>query len=70
MSESIIDTIGQILWYSIFLTPLITFPLVWKYSKFSFRWKIAASIGYALAISIIFLFLSLGIAFRNGLGPT
>lgn len=27
------DKIGEILWYIMFITPLITIPLFWKHSK-------------------------------------
>lgn len=70
MSESPLDAICKILWYCVFVTSFIAIPIVLKYSKLSLRLKIVSGFGLSLAISFILLFLTLAIAFRNGMGPT
>jgi hypothetical protein len=62
------DTLGQILWWLIFASPIIIIPLVWKLSK---QKKIATILKGLLIsgiISLILYFLSLAIIFREGMG--
>jgi hypothetical protein len=64
------DKIGQILWYSIPFTPLITIPITWRLIKK--KWYIRIIIGLLIAggLSILLYGLSLAIIFRDGMGPT
>jgi phosphotransferase system glucose/maltose/N-acetylglucosamine-specific IIC component len=70
MSEHSIDLIGEIFWYLLFITPLITFPIVFKLSKGNNIYKIIIGILLALVLSVVFYFISLSILFRSGLGPS
>ncbi|HAP00476.1 MAG TPA: hypothetical protein DCQ93_01000 [Bacteroidetes bacterium] len=69
MSEETIDRIGEAIWFMMFLTPLITIPLVWRLSKARKIFRIIIGLVLAFALSLFFFFISLGICFRNGLGP-
>jgi len=66
----LLDTVGEILFYAIFLTPLLTIPLVWKCSKADKIYRILIGIGLAILISFVFFIISFAILFRDGLGPT
>ena len=62
-----LDVVAEILLQFIYLTPLITIPLVWRYSKQN---KIArVIIGLALAVVLAFIIgcIVLKIRLRNGL---
>jgi len=63
------DTIGQIFWYAIPLTPLLTIPLVWRLSKQRKIVRVLIGLGFALVLSFIFYLISLAIIFRDGMGP-
>lgn len=63
------DTIGQIFWYVIPLTPLLTIPLVWRLSKVRKIVRVGIGLGFALLLSFIFYLISLAIIFRGGMGP-
>ena len=64
------DIIGEILWWSAFFTPVITIPIALKFSKSKKIIRIVKGLLIAIGISIVFLFISITILFRNGLGPT
>jgi glycopeptide antibiotics resistance protein len=64
------DTLGQILWYLIPFTPLITFPFVWKRSKDKWYVKFLLALFLALGLSVILYVASMGICLRDGLGPS
>ena len=64
------DILGQILWYLIFFTPILTIPLVWKYSKRSKWYKIVKGLLFAVFLSIVLYVIAMAIALRDGLGPT
>lgn len=64
------DMIGEILFFATFFTPVLTLPLAWYFgSKESKQWRLVKGLLWALLLSIIFFTISLGILFRNGLGP-
>lgn len=63
------DTIGLILWIFMFTTPIITMPIVWRYSKKKKIIKIIISLALALILSAIIYGVSLIIIFRDGMGP-
>ncbi len=68
MTEEFKDTIGQVLWFAMFATPLLTIPLVWKYFKVHKFYRIIIGIVLAIFLSFFLYFISLGIIFRNGMG--
>jgi len=68
--DSFLDIVGQILWFSIFLTPVITIPLACKYSKTGKLYRIILGLLMAFFLSIIFYSISMAILLRDGLGPT
>ena len=63
------DIIGQILWFLMFGTPLITIPIVWKISKQKKIIRILIGLGLAIVISFFLYHISLEIIFRDGMGP-
>jgi ABC-type polysaccharide/polyol phosphate export permease len=65
-----LDIIGQILWYSIPFTPVITIPIIWLTFKRKWYIKILIGLLFALILSAILYGLSLSIIFRDGMGPT
>jgi hypothetical protein len=66
----LIDTIGEILFFITFFTPVITLPLVWYTNKGDTRkWRLVYGLLWALLLSILFFITSMGILLRNGMGP-
>jgi hypothetical protein len=63
------DILGQILWFSMFATPLITIPLAWKFIKEKKAVRLIIGILFAAMLSLFLYIISLGILLRNGLGP-
>ena len=70
MSEQTTDTIGQVLWFVMFATPLITIPLVWKIFKVQKIFRVIIGLVFACFISFFLYHISLGLIFRNGFGAT
>jgi hypothetical protein len=64
------DTLGKILWIAMFLTPLLTIPLAWKFLEIKKIYRILFGLIVALFLSFILYHVSLGIIFRHGMGPT
>lgn len=64
-----LDTIGEIFWYAMFFTPVITIPVVWRKSKFSPVTKVLIGLLLALFLSLICLVFAFTIALRDGMGP-
>lgn len=62
------DYFSQILWFSMFVTPLLTVPLVWKYSEKNKLIRVAIGLIFAGALSYFLYLLSIMIIFRNGMG--
>jgi membrane protein DedA with SNARE-associated domain len=62
------DSIGKLLWYCVFLTPLFTVPWVWKHSDAKKIVKIIVGLVLACLFSFILFYLSIMIVFRNGMG--
>ena len=65
-----LDKIGEILWFSMFLTPLVTIPVVWMRGKGKIINRILLGLFWAVIISGIFFIISWSIFSRDGLGPT
>ena len=62
------DTLGQILWFLMFGTPLITLPIVWKLSEQKKIVRILIELLAAITLSFFLYLISLSIIFRDGLG--
>lgn len=69
MTEEQIDTIGKWLWYAIFLTPLVAFPLVWRNKSSRLVTRILVGIALSCILSTILYGICLMLAFRHGMGP-
>ena len=63
------DIFGQIFFYLSFTSPLITVPLVWKFSNDKKHKRVIMGLFLAAFLSLLFLIISYIIALRNGLGP-
>jgi len=66
----ILDIIGEIFWYGILTTPLIAYFIIKKSGIMSTTAKILTGILIILILATIFFVISMGICFRDGLGPT
>jgi len=70
MSEHTSDTIGQILWFAMFLTPLLTVPLVWRFFKVQKVFRVLIGLVLAGFISFLLYHLSLRLIFSESPGAT
>jgi hypothetical protein len=70
MSEHITDTIGQILWVAMFLTPLIAIPFVWKFFKVQKVFRVIFGLVLAGIMSYFLYHISLALIFKDGFGAT
>lgn len=62
------DYVGQLFWFSMFVTPLLTVPLVWKYNKSRKIIRIFIGLILALFLSLFLYIISILIIFREGMG--
>jgi hypothetical protein len=65
-----IDSIGQIIWYSSFVIPvciIIAILIIYKYLSYGKR--IVVALSFAFAVFVFLIETSLGIMMRDGLGP-
>ena len=69
MTENFKDTIGEIFWFIMFLAPIISMFFVWKFLKIEKIYRIIIGIILGLFISLLCYYISMGIIFRNGMGP-
>ena len=65
----VMDEVGKLLWYSMFLTPVVTIPIVWVRSKERKIIRVLYGLGLALVISLLLFVISFSILMRDGLGP-
>ena len=65
----ILDIIGQIFWFGILFTPIISFFIVRKSKTFSISMKILSGILITLILVVFFYVVAMAILLRNGLGP-
>ena len=63
------DTIGQSLWFLMFVTPLFIIPLVWRLTQLRKTVRLLLGLLIAVGISLLFYCVSLLIIFRDGMGP-
>jgi hypothetical protein len=69
MTEETKDAIGMIFWVLMFLSPIICVLLVWRYFNIAKFLRVAIGLIIGLLISLICYSISMGIIFRNGMGP-
>jgi hypothetical protein len=69
MTEKLLDALGALFWWGIFLTPLLVFPLVWRNSTFGWPAKLFLAIGTSAVLVAFFFLISIALVFRNGMGP-
>lgn len=67
--EKDLDLLGQILWFLMFATPLITIPIVWKVSNQKKIIRIIIGLVIAMILSVFLYHVSISIIFRDGMGP-
>jgi hypothetical protein len=63
------DTLGQILWFAMFATPLLTVPLAWRLLPVKIVYRVIIGFLIALILSFLLYLISLSIIFRDGMGP-
>jgi hypothetical protein len=63
------DIIGQILWFAMFGTPLLTIPLTWRLLPIKKVYRVIVGLLFALVLSFLLYHISLAIIFRDGMGP-
>jgi len=66
----ILDTIGQIFWFGILATPIISFLIVRNWKSVSVAGRILFGLSITLFLAAIFYGIAMGIILRDGLGPT
>jgi len=64
------DFFGNLLFFSVFFTPIITIPLCWKIKVLPKFLRVLLGLAFAALLSSLFFELSMAIAFRKGMGPT
>jgi hypothetical protein len=64
-----VDLFGQILWFAMFGTPLLTIPLAWRIMDIKKVYRVVIGLLFALILSFILYHVSLTIIFRDGMGP-
>ena len=66
----LLDIIGQVFWFGILTTPVISFFIVRKSKTLSIGAKILLGILIAVSLAVVFYAIAMTIILRNGLGPT
>lgn len=64
----VLDIIGQILWCGILATPVLAF-LILRKAEMSCIAKLLLGLIITIILSVTFYFISIGIIFRDGMGP-
>jgi hypothetical protein len=65
----ILDIIGQVFWFEILTTPIISFFIVRRSNTLSIGAKILSGILITLVLAVFFYGVSMAIILRDGLGP-
>ena len=63
------DLLGQIFWFAMFGTPIVTIPLAWRLMDTKKIYRIIVGLLFALILSFFLYHISLAIIFRDGMGP-
>jgi hypothetical protein len=66
----VIDIIGQIFWFGILATPLISFLILRRSRLTPTSVKILIGILLTIAMSTVFYIIAMSILLRDGLGPS
>jgi len=66
----LLDIIGQIFWFGILTSPIISFFIIRKSGTLSIGAKILSGILITLILAVVFYAISMAILLRDGLGPT
>jgi len=61
------DVLGAILWFTMFLTPVITIPIAWRVLPVRKIYRILFGLFLAAMISFFLYYISLAIIFRDGM---
>lgn len=69
MADNFMDTVGQILWLVMFVTPLLTIPLAWRFFQVRKVYRVIMGFIIAAFLSFVLFHISLEIIFRHGMGP-
>lgn len=62
------DRIGEALWYLAILSPLVSMLLFWRLKRVNWFTRISLGVSIGLAVGLLFLFFSMAILFRDGMG--
>jgi hypothetical protein len=63
------DLLGQILWFAMFGTPVLTVPLTWHLMTTKKVYRVLVGLLLAVILSFFLYYISLAIIFRDGMGP-
>jgi hypothetical protein len=63
------ELLGQILWFAMFGTPLLTIPLAWRLMNTMKVYRLIVGLIFAFILSFFLYYISLAIIFRDGMGP-
>jgi len=63
------DFLGQILWFAMFGTPILTVPLAWRLMDTKKIYRVIVGLFLALILSFFLYHISLAIILRDGMGP-
>ncbi len=66
----IVDVIGQVFFFGILATPIISFLIVRRVEEVSVIGKLILGILITFCLGAIFFGIAMGILLRDGLGPT
>jgi hypothetical protein len=64
------DLLGQILWFAMFGTPILTIPVAWRLMDSKKFYRILVGLVCAFILSSFLYCISLAIIFRDGMGPS
>lgn len=63
------ELLGQILWYAMFGTPILTIPLAWRLIDTKKVYRVIVGLIFAFILSFFLYHISLAIIFRDAMGP-
>ncbi len=62
------DFLGQILWFAMFGTPILTIPLAWRLMDTKKIYRVILGLLLSLILSFFLYYISIAIIFRDGMG--
>jgi hypothetical protein len=65
-----VDIIGQIFWFGILATPIISFFIVRKIGSLNTTGKVLSVVVITIFLAALFYGIAMAILLRDGLGPT